>query len=103
MDMAHMFLVTLPLDMIRQGSLHMYQGFCLDMFLGNSLLSNAKYIIVRNERRIYILILVAMLLLLLLLLVLMIMVMMIITVVVVVVMVIMMMAIMVIKIMLLWS
>ena len=102
MDMAHMFLVTLPLDMIRQGSLHMYQGFCLDMFLGNSLLSNAKYIIVRNERRIYILILVAMLLLLLLLLlVLMIMVMMIITVVVVVV--IMMMAIMVIKIMLLWS
>ena len=103
MDMAHMFLVTLPLDMIRQGSLHMYQGFCLDMFLGNSLLSNAKYIIVRNERRIYILILVAMLLLLLLLLVLMIMVMMIITVVVVVVVVIMMMAIMVIKIMLLWS
>ena len=102
MDMAHMFLVTLPLDMIRQGSLHMYQGFCLDMFLGNSLLSNAKYIIVRNERRMYILILVAMLLLLLLLLVLMIMVMMIITVVVVVV-VIMMMAIMVIKIMLLWS
>ena len=102
MDMAHMFLVTLPLDMIRQGSLHMYQGFCLDMFLVNSLLSNAKYIIVRNERRIYILILVAMLLLLLLLLVLMIMVMMIITVVVVVV-VIMMMAIMVIKIMLLWS
>ena len=100
MDMAHMFLVTLPLDMIRQGSLHMYQGFCLDMFLGNSLLSNAKYIIVRNERRIYILILVAMLLLLLLLLVLMIMVMMIIIVVVVV---IMMMAIMVIKIMLLWS
>ena len=100
--MAHMFLVTLPLDMIRQGSLHMYQGFCLDMFLVNSLLSNAKYIIVRNERRIYILILVAMLLLLLLLLVLMIMVMMIITVVVVVV-VIMMMAIMVIKIMLLWS
>ena len=98
--MAHMFLVTLPLDMIRQGSLHMYQGFCLDMFLGNSLLSNAKYIIVRNERRIYILILVAMLLLLLLLLVLMIMVMMIIIVVVVV---IMMMAIMVIKIMLLWS
>ena len=104
MDMAHMFLVTLPLDMIRQGSLHMYQGFCLDMFLGNSLLSNAKYIILRNERRIYILILVAMLLLLLLLLVLMIMVMMIITVVVVVVVVvIMMMAIMVIKIMLLWS
>ena len=103
MDMAHMFLVTLPLDMIRQGSLHMYQGFCLDMFLVNSLLSNAKYIIVRNERRIYILILVAMLLLLLLLLVLMIMVMMIITVVVVVVVVIMMMAIMVIKIMLLWS
>ena len=101
--MAHMFLVTLPLDMIRQGSLHMYQGFCLDMFLGNSLLSNAKYIIVRNERRIYVLILVAMLLLLLLLLVLMIMVMMIITVVVVVVVVIMMMAIMVIKIMLLWS
>ena len=101
--MAHMFLVTLPLDMIRQGSLHMYQGFCLDMFLGNSLLSNAKYIIVRNERRIYILILLAMLLLLLLLLVLMIMVMMIITVVVVVVVVIMMMAIMVIKIMLLWS
>ena len=99
--MAHMFLVTLPLDMIRQGSLHMYQGFCLDMFLGNSLLSNAKYIIVRNERRIYVLILVAMLLLLLLLLVLMIMVMMIITVVVVVVVVIMMMAIMVIKIMLL--
>ena len=98
MDMAHMFLVTLPLDMIRQGSLHMYQGFCLDMFLGNSLLSNAKYIIVRNERRIYILILVAMLLLLLLLLVLMIMVMIIIVVVVVV---IMMMAIMVIKIMLL--
>ena len=98
MDMAHMFLVTLPLDMIRQGSLHMYQGFCLDMFLGNSLLSNAKYIIVRNERRIYILILVAMLLLLLLLLVLMIMVMMIIIVVVVV---IMMMAMMVIKIMLL--
>ena len=98
--MAHMFLVTLPLDMIRQGSLHMYQGFCLDMFLGNSLLSNAKYIIVRNERRIYILILVAMLLLLLLLLVLMIMVMMIIIVVVVV---IMMMAIMVITIMLLWS
>ena len=98
--MAHMFLVTLPLDMIRQGSLHMYQGFCLDMFLVNSLLSNAKYIIVRNERRIYILILVAMLLLLLLLLVLMIMVMMIIIVVVVVV-VIMMMAIMVIKIMLL--
>ena len=98
--MAHMFLVTLPLDMIRQGSLHMYQGFCLDMFLGNSLLSNAKYIIVRNERRIYILILVAMLLLLLLLLVLMIMVMMIIIVVVVV---IMMMAIMVIKITLLWS
>ena len=96
--MAHMFLVTLPLDMIRQGSLHMYQGFCLDMFLGNSLLSNAKYIIVRNERRIYILILVAMPLLLLLLLVLMIMVMMIIIVVVVV---IMMMAIMVIKIMLL--
>ena len=100
--MARMFLVTLPLDMIRQGSLHMYQGFCLDMFLVNSLLSNAKYIIVRNERRIYILILVAMLLLLLLLLVLMIMVMMIIIVVVVVV-VIMMMAIMVIKIMLLWS
>ena len=100
MDMAHMFLVTLPLDMIRQGSLHMYQGFCLDMFLVNSLLSNAKYIIVRNERRIYILILVAMLLLLLLLLVLMIMVMIIIVVVVVV---IMMMAIMVIKIMLLWS
>ena len=100
MDMAHMFLVTLPLDMIRQGSLHMYQGFCLDMFLGNSLLSNAKYIIVRNERRIYILILVAMPLLLLLLLVLMIMVMMIIIVVVVV---IMMMAIMVITIMLLWS
>ena len=98
--MAHMFLVTLPLDMIRQGSLHMYQGFCLDMFLGNSLLSNAKYIIVRNERRIYILILVAMPLLLLLLLVLMIMVMMIIIVVVVV---IMMMAIMVITIMLLWS
>ena len=98
--MAHMFLVTLPLDMIRQGSLHMYQGFCLDMFLVNSLLSNAKYIIVRNERRIYILILVAMLLLLLLLLVLMIMVMMIIIVVVVV---IMMMAIMVIKITLLWS
>ena len=54
MDMAHMFLVTLPLDMIRQGSLHMYQGFCLGMFLVNSLLSNAKYIIVRNERRIYI-------------------------------------------------
>ena len=95
MDMAHMFLVTLPLDMIRQGSLHMYQGFCLDMFPGNSLLSNAKYIIVRNERRIYILILVAMLLLLLLLLVLMI--------IIVVVMVIMMMAIMVIKITLLWS
>ena len=100
--MLRMFLVTLLLDMIQQGSLHMYQGFCLGMFLVNSLLSNAKYIIVRNERRIYVLILVAMLLLLLLLLVLMIMVMMIITVVVVVV-VIMMMAIMVIKIMLLWS
>ena len=95
-----MFLVTLLLDMIQQGSLHMYQGFCLGMFLVNSLLSNAKYIIVRNERRIYVLILVAMLLLLLLLLVLMIMVIMIIIVVVVVV-VIMMMAIMVIKIMLL--
>ena len=94
-----MFLVTLLLDMIQQGSLHMYQGFCLGMFLVNSLLSNAKYIIVRNERRIYILILVAMLLLLLLLLVLMIMVIMIIIVVVVVV--IMMMAIIVIKIMLL--
>ena len=93
-----MFLVTLLLDMIQQGSLHMYQGFCLGMFLVNSLLSNAKYIIVRNERRIYVLILVAMLLLLLLLLVLMIMVMIIIVVVVVV---IMMMAIMVIKIMLL--
>ena len=91
-----MFLVTLLLDMIQQGSLRIYQGFCLGMFLVNSLLSNAKYIIVRNERRIYVLILVAMLLLLLLLLV-----MMIITVVVVVV--IMMMAIMVIKIMLLWS
>ena len=102
--MLRMFLVTLLLDMIQQGSLHMYQGFCLGMFLVNSLLSNAKYIIVRNERRIYVLILVAMLLLLLLLLVLMIMVMMIITVVVVVVVVvIMMMAIMVIKIMLLWS
>ena len=99
MDMAHMLLVTLPLDMIQQGSLHMYQGFCLGMFLVNSLLSNAKYIIMRNERRIYVLILVAMLLLLLLLLVLMIMVIMIIIVVVVVV--IMMMAIMVIKIMLL--
>ena len=97
--MLRMFLVTLLLDMIQQGSLHMYQGFCLDMFLVNSLLSNAKYIIVRNERRIYVLILVAMLLLLLLLLVLMIMVIMIIIVVVVVV--IMMMAIMVIKIMLL--
>ena len=94
MDMAHMFLVTLPLDMIRQGSLHMYQGFCLDMFPGNSLLSNAKYIIVRNERRIYILILVAMLLLLLLL---------VLMIIIVVVMVIMMMAIMVIKITLLWS
>ena len=97
--MLRMFLVTLLLDMIQQGSLHMYQGFCLGMFLVNSLLSNAKYIIVRNERRIYVLILVAMLLLLLLLLVLMIMVIMIIIVVVVVV--IMMMAIIVIKIMLL--
>ena len=52
--MAHMLPVTLPLDMIQQGSLHMYQGFYLGMFLVNSLLSNAKYIIVRNERRIYI-------------------------------------------------
>ena len=51
--------------MIQQGSLRMYQGFCLGTFLVNSLLSNAKYIIVRNERRIYVLILVAMLLLLL--------------------------------------
>ena len=92
-----MFLVTLLLDMIQQGSLHMYQGFCLGTFLVSSLLSNAKYIIVRNKRRIYVLIFVAMLLLLLLLLLLMIMVMMIIIVVVVV---IMMMAIMVIKIML---
>jgi len=66
----------------------MYQGFCLGMFLVNSLLSNAKYTIVRNERRIYIL---AMLLLLIM------MVMMIIMVIVVM---IMMMAIMVIKIML---
>ena len=51
MDMAHMLLVTLPLDMIQQGSLHMYQGFCLGMFLVNSLLSNAKYITMRNEQR----------------------------------------------------
>ena len=48
--MAHMLLVTLPLDMIQQGSLHMYQGFCLGMFLVNSLLSNAKYITMRNEQ-----------------------------------------------------
>lgn len=51
MDMAHMLLVTLPLDMIQQGSLHMYQGFCLGMFLVNSLLSNAKYITMRNEQK----------------------------------------------------
>ena len=51
MDMAHMLLVTLPLDMIQQGSLHMYQEFCLGMFLVNSLLSNAKYIIMRNEQK----------------------------------------------------
>lgn len=51
MDMAHMLLVTLPLDMIQQGSLHMYQGFCLGMFLVNSLLRNAKYIIMRNEQK----------------------------------------------------
>ena len=50
-DMAHMLLVTLPLDMIQQGSLHMYQEFCLGMFLVNSLLSNAKYIIMRNEQK----------------------------------------------------
>ena len=50
-----MFLVTLPLDTTQQGSLHMYQGFCWSMFLMNSLLRNAKYIIVRNERRILIL------------------------------------------------
>ena len=49
--MAHMLLVTLPLDMIQQGSLHMYQGFCLGMFLVNSLLSNAKYITMRNEQK----------------------------------------------------
>ena len=46
-----MLLVTLPLDMIQQGSLHMYQGFCLGMFLVNSLLSNAKYITMRNEQK----------------------------------------------------
>ena len=51
MDMAHMLLVTVPLDMIQQGSLHMYQGFCLGMFLVNSLLSNAKYITMRNEQK----------------------------------------------------
>ena len=51
MDMAHMLLVTLPLDMIQQGSLHMYQGFCLGMFLVSSLLSNAKYITMRNEQK----------------------------------------------------
>lgn len=51
MDMAHMLLVTLPLDMIQQSSLHMYQGFCLGMFLVNSLLSNAKYITMRNEQK----------------------------------------------------
>ena len=51
MDMAHILLVTLPLDMIQQGSLHMYQGFCLGMFLVNSLLSNAKYITMRNEQK----------------------------------------------------
>ena len=49
--MAHMLLVTLPLDMIQQGRLHMYQGFCLGMFLVNSLLSNAKYITMRNEQK----------------------------------------------------
>ena len=49
--MAHMLLVTLPLDMIQQGSLHMYQGFCLGMFLVSSLLSNAKYITMRNEQK----------------------------------------------------
>ena len=37
--------------MIQQGSLHMYQGFCLGMFLVNSLLSNAKYITMRNEQK----------------------------------------------------
>ena len=29
----------------------MYQGFCLGMFLVNSLLSNAKYITMRNEQK----------------------------------------------------
>ena len=37
--------------MIQQGSLHMYQGFCLGMFLVSSLLSNAKYITMRNEQK----------------------------------------------------
>ena len=29
----------------------MYQGFCLGMFLVNSLLSNAKYITMTNEQK----------------------------------------------------
>ena len=37
-DMVRMFLVTLPLDMTQQDSLHMYQGFCSGMCLVGSLL-----------------------------------------------------------------
>ena len=38
-DMVRMLLVTLLLDMIQQGSLHMYQGFCSGMFQVCSLLT----------------------------------------------------------------
>ena len=38
-DMVRMLLVTLLLDMIQQGSLHMYRGFCSGMFQVCSLLT----------------------------------------------------------------
>ena len=38
-DMVRMLLVTLLLDMIQQGSLHMYRGFCSGMFQECSLLT----------------------------------------------------------------
>ena len=38
-DIVRMLLVTLLLDMIQQGSLHMYRGFCSGMFQVCSLLT----------------------------------------------------------------